>query len=262
MGNTITVNGLTYKINDKNILNNMELEIESNKLYTIVGPNGSGKTTLIKHICKIIQCKSGEINIGDIDINSINSRELGKIMSSVPQNTNLDFAYTAWDIVLMGRNPHIGRFKKENDNDLEKVREAMKMTNTYHLKDEDISTLSGGERQRVIIARALAQETPMMILDEPISQLDIHHQIQVMNILKSLVKDYNKTVICVLHDLNIAAQYSDELILVNDGKVLKKGTPKEIINNEVLKEVYNMDFFIMDNPINSCPLILPFNKEK
>ncbi|MEW8955678.1 ABC transporter ATP-binding protein [Clostridium sp.] len=260
MSRIIDVENLSCILSQKNILNNVDLVFEEKKLYTIVGPNGSGKTTLLKHICKILDVKQGDIYIKGKSISKTNGRELSKNLSSVPQNTHTNFSYNAFDIVLMGRNPHIGRFKKESKEDIEIAERAMKVTGTYNLRNEDIDVLSGGERQRVIIARALTQETPIMVLDEPISQLDIHHQIQIMNILKELVGKFNKTVICVLHDLNIAAQYSDEIILLNKGEVFKKGHPSEVITKDILREIYGMEFHIMKNPINSSPLILPYNK--
>lgn len=260
MSRIIDVENLSCILSQKNILNNVDLVFEEKKLYTIVGPNGSGKTTLLKHICKILDVKQGDIYIKGKSISKTNGRELSKNLSSVPQNTHTNFSYNAFDIVLMGRNPHIGRFNKESKEDIEIAESAMKVTGTYDLRSEDIDVLSGGERQRVIIARALTQETPIMVLDEPISQLDIHHQIQIMNILKELVEKFNKTVICVLHDLNIAAQYSDEIILLNKGEVFKKGHPSKVITKDILREVYEMEFHIMKNPINSSPLILPYNK--
>ncbi|WP_027634044.1 ABC transporter ATP-binding protein [Clostridium hydrogeniformans] len=259
MKEIIGVKDLSCILSEKNILNNINLNFEEKKLYTIVGPNGSGKTTLLKHICKILDVNQGDIYIEGKSIGRFSGRDLSKNLSSVPQNTHTNFSYNVFDIVLMGRNPHIGRFQKESKADIEIAEKAMKITGTYDLRNEDIDVLSGGERQRVIIARALTQETPIMLLDEPISQLDIHHQIQIMNILKELVEKFNKTVICVLHDLNIAAQYSDEIILLDKGKVFRKGHPSQVITKEILREVYGMEFHIMENPINSSPLILPYN---
>jgi iron complex transport system ATP-binding protein len=191
-------------------------------------------------------------------VNSFKSKDFAKKLSSVPQNTNIDFDFSVMDIVLMGRTPYLKRFESEKENDIKIVKEAMEMTNTWDLKDKSINELSGGERQRVIIARALSQESEIMLLDEPISNLDIQHQIEILDTIKYLNR--NVTIIAVLHDLNLAAQYSDSLILLKDGKVLSHGAVEEVLTEKNIRDAYNIDAYIMKNPVTGKPHIIPISK--
>lgn len=254
---SIMVNNLNCILNGSNILNNINLSFEKGKFYSIVGPNGSGKTTLLKNILKLIEVDKKTVFIDKNDVTQLKSNELSKLVSYVPQNTNIEFNFSVLDIVMMGRNPYLKRFQAESKNDYEIAEKAMNITNIWNLKDRGINTLSGGERQRVIIARALTQSTDIILLDEPISQLDIHHQINLMNLLKELTEKMNITVITVIHDLNYAIQYSDYLIFLNEGKVFSCGYPEEVITKENLNKVYNMDFHIMKNSLTNKPIILP-----
>ncbi len=258
----IEVKDLSCKFGDFYALKDINSKIKHDKFYTIVGPNGSGKTTLLKHMAKLLNVGKSKIYIYGEDLTFIKTKELGTKISTVPQNTMIDFSFSAWDIVLMGRNPHVSSLKGESKEDIEYAKEAMVKTNTYYLKDKDITTLSGGERQRVIIARALAQKASIMLLDEPVSALDIQHQVCIMDLLKNLVKTEHITVIAVMHDLNLSAQYSDEMILMNKGNIIKTGPPKEVVEEETLKSIYNMNFYIMKNPLDGSPLILPQNSKK
>lgn len=254
---SISVNNLNCIIDGKSILNNISLSFKKGKFYSIVGPNGSGKTTLLKNILKLLAVEKNTILIERNDVNKLNNNQLSKLISYVPQNTSIEFDFSVIDIVMMGRNPYLKRFQAETKKDYEIAEEAMKRTNIWNLKNRSINTLSGGERQRVIIARALTQSTDIILLDEPISQLDIHHQINIMKLLKELTEEMNITVITVIHDLNYAIQYSDYLLFLNNGKVFSFGYPEEVITKENLKEVYGMKFNIIKNSSNNKPIILP-----
>jgi len=254
---SIIVKNLNCILNGSSILNNINLSFEKGKFYSIVGPNGSGKTTLLKNILKLIEVDKNTVFIENNEVTGLNSKELSKLISYVPQNTNIEFNFTVLDIVMMGRNPYLKRFQAEGKKDYEIAEEAMKTTNIWNLRDRSINTLSGGERQRVIIARALAQSTDIILLDEPISQLDIHHQINLMNLLKELTEKMNITVITVIHDLNYAIQYSDYLVFLNNGEVFTCGYPEEVITKENLSKVYNMEFHLMKNTLTNKPIILP-----
>lgn len=255
---SIQVKNLNYNISDKSILESLNINFEKGKFYSIIGPNGCGKTTFLKNISKIIEPKKGSVLIENLDITDLKNKEIAKKISSVPQNTILDFEFSTLDIVLMGRSPYIARFHSENNNDMDIVKNAMKMTNTWDLREKNICALSGGEQQRVLIARAIAQDTDILLLDEPISHLDLYHQIEFLDTLKFLNKSL--TVIAVLHDLNLAAQYSDYLILMKSGKIISNGTPEEVITIKNMSEVYNMDVCLLDNPITGKPHIIPVSK--
>lgn len=255
---SINIENLNCSYGDRSILNNININFEKNKFHSIIGPNGSGKTTLLKNILRVLPVENKCIYIDSKDVNSFKSKDFAKKLSSVPQNTNIDFDFSVMDIVLMGRTPYLKRFESEKENDIKIVKEAMEMTNTWDLKDKSINELSGGERQRVIIARALSQESEIMLLDEPISNLDIQHQIEILDTIKYLNR--NVTIIAVLHDLNLAAQYSDSLILLKDGKVLSHGAVEEVLTEKNIRDAYNIDAYIMKNPVTGKPHIIPISR--
>lgn len=256
----IRVNNLNWSFNDNKILTNITTKISNNSFTCIIGPNGSGKSTFLKGILKILPPKQNTIHIENEDITKLNYRKLSKKIASVPQNTTVDYDFSVMDIVLMGRSPYIKRFQAEKENDFEIAKQAMEMTSTWHLKDRSINSLSGGERQRVIISRALAQQSNILVLDEPISHLDIHHQVEVLNITKELCTTKNFTVIAVLHDLNLAIQYSDYLILINKGHIVAEGSPEEVVTKENIKNVYSIDICMITNPVTGKPHIIPITK--
>ncbi|NMM65155.1 ABC transporter ATP-binding protein [Clostridium sp. P21] len=251
----VKVNNLSCGFENSEVLHNININFEKNKFYSILGPNGSGKTTLLKNLAKTLDPAKKTILIENKDITEFNNKVLAKKLAVVPQNTILDFDFSALDIVLMGRSPYISRFGQESKEDYNIAENAMKITNTWYLRDKCINQLSGGEQQRIVIARALAQDTDIILLDEPISHLDIHHQIELLDTIKTLSK--NVTVITVLHDLNLAAQYSDYLILVNKGSIASQGTPEEVLTKDNVKKVYNINMCMIQNPITGKPYIIP-----
>lgn len=256
----IRIDDLNWSFGREKILKDIRIRIEENRFTSIIGPNGSGKSTLLKNILKMVTPKEKTIYIYDDDILKLRYKDLAKKIASVPQNTIVDFNFSVMDIVLMGRTPHLKRFEVENKKDFEIVEKAMKITNTWHLKEKSINRISGGERQRVIIARALAQQSEVLVLDEPISHLDIYHQIDILNMIKQLCNRNHITVISVLHDLNFAIQYSDYLILLSKGEIVAEGTPEEVMTEKNIKQVYNIDVYMMKNPITRKSHIIPITK--
>ncbi|MDQ2086978.1 ABC transporter ATP-binding protein [Herbivorax sp. ANBcel31] len=252
----INIKGLHWSYGNEKVLDDIDIDFSKNNIYGIIGPNGSGKTTLLKNITRSLMPKNKSIYLFEKDIIAFSNRELAKIISYVPQNTSLEFEFSVMDIVLMGRTPYLKRLQSESFNDIEIAENSMKMTNTWKLRNKNIGNISGGERQRVIIARALSQQSEIMLLDEPVSQLDIHHQVEILNILKSLKLEKKVTVIMSLHDLNLASQYCDKLILMDEGKIVKKGFPKEVIKRENIEKVYGIKVDIIKNPINEKPHII------
>lgn len=252
----INIKNLYWFYGNQKVLDNIGIDFHKNSIYGIIGPNGSGKTTLLKNITRSLMPKDKNIHIYDKDITSFSNRQLAKIISYVPQNTSLEFEFSVMDIVMMGRTPYLRRLRKESPDDIRIVENSMKITNTWNLKDKNIGNISGGERQRAIIARALAQQSKIMLLDEPVSQLDIHHQVEILKILKRLKREKKVTVIMSLHDLNLASQYCDKLILMDEGKIIKEGAPKEIIKKENIEKVYGIRVNVMENPINKKPHVI------
>ena len=253
----IEIKNLSFSYEEE-VLNNINITMEKGKFYTIIGPNGSGKTTLLRLISKALNANKKEIFIEDKDLNSINSKLLSQKMAMVPQNTEIEFDFSVEDIVLMGRTPHISRFSSEGEKDFHIAKVAMEITNTLKFKDKKINELSGGERQRVIVARAICQDTEIILLDEPISHLDIHHQIEIMNEIKQLNENKKITIVAVLHDLNLAAAYSDHMILMNNGRIHSHGKPSDVLNEKAIKEVYDLDVYIANNPKTGKIFIMPY----
>ena len=248
------ITDLSFSYGEAPILNNIELSFEKGKFYSIIGPNGSGKTTLLKNIAKSFNIPKESIFLEGQDLASLSSKEVAKLLSVVPQNIAIDYEFTTYEIVLMARTPFKKRFEDYNREDWQQVERAMKLTATWELKDKLITSLSGGEQQRVIAARALCQRTPIVLLDEPTSHLDIQHQISFLNIFKELKKEL--TVIAVMHDLNLASLFSDEVILLQKGKVLDKGQPETVITEKNIKKVYGIDVDIIPSPSTGTPYVL------
>lgn len=253
----INIESLNWKYGNTNVLKNIDLEFHSNKIYGLIGPNGSGKTTLLRNITRSLNTPSNTVFFKNKDLNDYSTKELSRMISYVPQSTDIEFEFSVMDIVMMGRSPHLRRFQSESKSDIDIVENAMKLTNVTHLKFKNISEVSGGERQRVIIARALAQQTELIILDEPVSQLDIHHQVEILDILKNLVSKKDITVILSLHDLNIASEYCDELVLMNSGEVFKVGDVETIITSDNINEVYGLPTLVIENPLSQKPHVIP-----
>ena len=236
----LRVRNLSFAYGEHEVIENINADFEEGKLYVLIGPNGSGKTTFLNCIVSNLSGYRGEVYLYDKDLKSMPSKERAKKISYVPQTTLIDFEFTAKEIVLMGRSPYIKFFQNESIEDVEFAEECLAMTNVLHLKDKNIKEISGGERQRVLIARALCQNTPIMLLDEPASSLDIYHEINVMDILKGIVKEKGRTVICVMHDLNTAIRYADYLFLMSNGNIVARGNAKEVFNSENLEKVYSV----------------------
>lgn len=234
------------------VLKALSVKIQKPEFLGIIGPNGSGKSTLLKTICCILTPWDGRIVLDGKEITHMTRKEIARILGYVPQSTSFVFPFTCEEAVLMGRYAHNGNKSK----DYHVVKKAMELTDTLSLKDRRINELSGGELRRVIIARALAQEPEILILDEPTVHLDINHRIEIFDLLGEL-KSRGITIIAVLHDLNIASEYSERLLVMKDGAIVKDGNPKDIILGETIKEVYGAEVTIIENPISHLPLVLP-----
>ena len=222
-----------------------------------MGPNGSGKTTLLKVINGILKPKVGTVFLSNRNIFEMGEKERAKILASVPQDTYVNFDFTVWDIVMMGRFPYLNRFQWEREEDEKVVEYCMKLTNVLHLSERSIREISGGERQRVIIARALAQEPKVLLLDEPTSNLDISYQIEIMDLLRRLSREKGIIIICAIHNLNLAARYCDRVVLLNKGRIVAMGPPEKVLTKDNIKRVYGIDVWISRHPITGTLYIVP-----
>lgn len=234
----LAVNNLTFGYHSTGVLKNFSLAIGDRQIVSIVGPNGSGKSTLIKCIDRILTPGSGDIRVDRKDLMAMKRRDAARLMSYVPQSALRVFPHTVFDVVLMGRRPHLGW--KAGRQDEATVWEVLQLLGIEALAIAQFNELSGGQQQKVLIARALAQETGVILLDEPTSNLDIWHQIDVMEILRKLVRKRGLTAIIAIHDLNMAAKYSDRVVMMKDGKIIAGGEPGEVLNRENLKAVYGI----------------------
>jgi len=238
------------------ILNNINLRTVPGKILGLIGPNGSGKSTLIKGMTRVISIFSGHILIDGQDIKSIKREDLARLIATVPQNPVLPEAFTAFEVVLMGRTPHLGLLRYEGGRDIAIAWQAMEATKTELFAERRVGELSGGERQRLIIARALTQQPRAILLDEPTAHLDINHQVEILNLVKSLCLEQSLTVIAALHDLNLAAQYCDWLVMLNGGEIYAEGTPSNVLTAQNVKEVYGAEVYVYPHPINKLPTTL------
>ncbi len=238
------------------VLRDINLKAAPGEMVGLIGPNGSGKSTIIKAMSRVIRPRSGRILLDGRDATRISRRELACLMGVVPQMPLLPSTFTAFEIVLMGRNPHLGLFQSEGPRDWDIAWQAMEATQTQSLARRRINELSGGEIQCVLIARVLTQQTRAILLDEPTANLDIGRQAEILDLIKSLCQKDNLVVLAALHDLNLAAQYCDRLVLLNKGSIHAEGTPAEVVTADNIKEVYGAENCVYTHPLNGLPVVL------
>lgn len=262
MPDFISVENISCGYHGFRVLKNISFDIKEGEFLGIIGPNGSGKSTLLRSLSRYLKPYEGGIFYKQKDLFGIPQQEICRDFAFVPQDTVFNFSFTAWEIVLMGRIPYLRRMQEETGNDMQACRKSMLITDTLALANRQVSELSAGERQMVVIAKALAQEPKVLFLDEPTSHLDIGHQVKILNLLKALNHDKNITVIIVLHDLNLASEYCDRLLLLDSGSVFKIGSPSQVLNYETVEEVYKTLVIVNKNPISGNPHVLLVRKEK
>jgi len=238
------------------VLKDITLRAAPGEMVGLIGPNGSGKSTIIKALSRIINPSAGRILLDGRDIDRIPRRELACLVGVVPQMPLLPSTFTAFEIVLMGRNPHLGLFQSESQQDWAIAWQAMRKTATDSLANRRVNELSGGEIQCLLIARVLVQETRAILLDEPTANLDIGRQVEILDLIKKLCMESNLTVLAAVHDLNLAAQYCDRLCLINEGSVHAEGTTAEVITDKNIKQVYGAENCVYPHPVNGLPIVL------
>ena len=244
------------------IIKGVSLDINKAEFVVIIGPNGSGKTTLLRLMSRALAPQKGSVLVEGKDIARMNAKEFCRKAAFVPQDTLINFSFSVWEIALMGRIPHLGRLQNESKTDFDIVENALSMTDTAHLKAKGVNRLSSGERQRVVIAKALAQEPMLLFLDEPTSHLDIGHQIQILDLLKRLNRQDGLTVVMVMHDLSLAAEYASRLVLLNEGAVFKQGLPEEVLTYQNIEAVYKTVVVVGKNPVSAKPFVISVSKER
>lgn len=249
---------LSFSYGENAVLRNISFEVNDGEFIGLMGPNGSGKTTLLRCLMNYLALKSGIITVDGRKLGSLSAREIAKTFAVVPQSSATDFTFSAYDIVMMGRIPHMdSRLSGTSREDANAVRSAMERTNTWKFAGRRFSDLSGGERQRVIIARAIAQQPKALLLDEPTVYLDISGQIEIMDLIRRLNKEENITVIAVMHDVNLAARYCDRVALLSSGTLEAIGPPSEVITPGTVQAVYGVDVVVRKDPFTNSVYVLP-----
>ncbi|RRO95077.1 cobalamin/Fe(3+)-siderophore ABC transporter ATP-binding protein [Corynebacterium bovis] len=253
----IAVDGLSVGYGDSLIIDDLTTTIPGGAVTTVIGPNGCGKSTFLRAVCRLIPSRSGRVTLGGDDISSMRRRDLAHRIGVLPQSPVAPEGLIVSDLVARGRHPHQSWIRQWSSTDEEEVLRALELTNVADLAERRVESLSGGQRQRVWISMVLAQHTDILFLDEPTTFLDLSHSIEILDLVADLRSALDRTVVMVLHDLNLAVRYSDHLIVMRDGAVVATGAPGDIITAELLKDVFDLDAVVVDDPVTGGPLIVP-----
>ncbi len=251
----ITVQNLNYAFNGNPVLQDITFEVPQGRFFIIIGPNGSGKTTLLKLLTSLLPLQAGQIALQDRSLTDFRTKVLAQRIAYVPQNVPVEFPFSVIQVVLMGRAPHLGLLGFEGPDDYRLAEQAMATTDVTHLAHRRLDELSGGERQRVFIARAICQQPEILLLDEPTAALDLAHQIRVMDLMDQLKTEQGVTVVMVSHELNLAAMYADQLLLLSQGRIAGKGPPAKVLDFALLEKVYGCTLVVDQSPLGDYPRV-------
>jgi len=256
VGLAVEARGLCAGYDSDDVLRGLDLELRPGELLGVLGPNGSGKSTLVRALTGIVPLRQGHVAIDGRPLETYSRRELARTIAVVPQWRDELFHFTVFETVLMGRTPYLRRWQREGARDRAVVDDCLRAADATHLAGRFVTDLSGGEQQRVHIARALAQDTDILLLDEPTTHLDINHQIDIFELLTRLRDQRGLAVLCVLHDLNLAAEYCDRVALIRAGRAVRTGGPQEAITAPVLRQVYGLDLPVVADEFSGRPRVL------
>lgn len=256
---SIQMTGVRFAYGARHVLDGVDLQVAPGEVVGLIGPNGSGKSTLIKLLSGVMAGYQGRIRLAGRDLAARSRRDTARILAVVPQEPIFGFPFTALEIVLLGRHPHLGRLVFESARDIELAREALSRCDALHLAERNIQELSSGERQRVVVARALAQEPRVLLLDEPGSFLDIRHQVALYEMVRALAADRGMSVLLVIHDLNLAAEYCDRAYLLHRGRVHASGPIAEVMTYANLTHVFETDIYVDSNDLTGKLVVVPLS---
>lgn len=257
----LDIRNISLQYDDKTILDNVSCQVEKGEFFVIIGPNGAGKTSLLKIIAGLEKTDNGSVVCKGKKLTDYSRRELSQVIAMVPQHVDTNFPFTVAETVLMGRTPHLGLLGLESEKDYLFAETAMQFTDIVPLAKRRLDQVSGGELQRVIIARAICQQPQIVLLDEPTAALDPAHQLRVMDLMEKFRQEQDTTIIMVSHDLNLASLYGDRLLLLKEGRVMKTGTPAEVLSEQLLRESYGCDMLVDENPLGRCTRVTPVPKK-
>nr|MCW2728235.1 cobalamin/Fe(3+)-siderophore transporter ATP-binding protein [Aeromicrobium sp.] len=248
---------LTLGYSDTDIVTDLDVQIPDGRITVIVGANACGKSTLLRGLARLLTPRGGQVVLDGKSVQDMRSIDVAKVLGLLPQSPVAPDGITVGDLVGRGRYPHQGWFRRWSDDDDRAVEAALEATGTTELADRNISELSGGQRQRVWVAMALAQDTDLLLLDEPTTFLDINHQVELLDLLTDLNRASGKTIVIVLHDLNLACRYADHIIAMKKGAILAEGAPKDVITAAVVTEVFGLACEVVPDPVSDTPMIVP-----
>jgi len=257
---TLAVEAATIGYDERVVVHDMTLEIPQGAITTIVGANACGKSTLLRAMARLLKTTSGTVLLDGRPIGDLPSREVATVLGLLPQTPVSPEGIAVADLVGRGRYPHQGWFRRWTHDDDVAVEEALAATDTLDLADRSIDELSGGQRQRVWIAMALAQQTDVLLLDEPTTFLDVAHQVEVLDLLTDLNRRRGTTIVMVLHDLNLAARYADHLVAIRSGRLYSQGSPAEVVTEQMVSDVFGMTSRVITDPVSQTPLVLPVGR--
>ena len=258
----LVVDDVHFEYKGRPVLGGVDLRVGTGEMVGVVGPNGVGKTTLLRIISGVLGLTRGTVKIDGRDMAGLTAAQRARLVSVVPQTPQLPLGFSVRDLVLMGRNPHLKLLQWEGRRDLEVAARAMDLTETDHLADRPVGTLSGGERQRVLVAMALAQEAPVMLLDEPTASLDLVHQTGIMDLVRDIQRRREGTVVVAMHDLTLASQYCHRLVMLCEGRVYAEGPPEEVLTSTNISEVYGAEALVLPHPMEGKPVVLPLPRDR
>jgi iron complex transport system ATP-binding protein len=259
---TLTAEQLTIGYEDRIIVEQLNLEIPPNQITAIIGPNGCGKSTILKTVARLHPALSGAIYLDGKMIHKTPTKEVAKKLAILPQSPEAPSGLTVYELISYGRTPHQSGFSRLSKHDCEMIDWALEVTGLTNLRNQSVDTLSGGQRQRAWIAMAIAQETNLLLLDEPTTYLDLAHQLEVLQLLEKLNKEDGRTIAMVIHDLNHAARFAHYMVALKNGAIVKQGTPEKVMTAEVLKQVFNIDTVIVTDPRTAKPAMISYDLVK
>ena len=255
--NSISTEKLDIAYDDTLIVKALDMNIPHGKITSIIGPNGCGKSTVLKAVGRILKPKTGLVYLSGDDIRKLSTKEIAKKMAILPQTPTAPSGLTVSELVAYGRFPHQKGFGKLMPEDKKIIQWALKVTKLTEFEHREVDTLSGGQRQRVWIAMALAQQTDILLLDEPTTFLDITYQVEILDLLTDLNRKRGTTIVMVLHDINLSARYADYIFAVQKGNLIAQGEPSEVISEELMKQVFGLDCAVIKDPVSGSPFIVP-----
>lgn len=249
--------GVNAGYGSRHVLRDVDLDAHPGELLVLMGPNGCGKTTLLRAIAGSLSLRAGEISIAGNTIDSLAPNALARLVAVVPQAASLPDGFSAFDVVMMGRTPHLRLLQSEGRRDITIARRSMERTHCWELRDRRVNELSGGERQRVVLARALAQEPSLLLLDEPTSHLDIQHQVQAFSLVRDLCQDASLTAVAAVHDLTLAGMFADRMALMTDGSISATGAPSDVLTARAIEAAYGLAVHVIEHPATGRPIVVP-----